>query len=108
MRPGSFPPDGWTNSAPVAFGCPSMGVEQLEDGEFDPMFSEVEPSLSGRKIALFGSYGWGDGQWMRDWCARCQAAGADLLEEEGTVANDAPGDDEQDACRELGRRLAAW
>ena len=108
IAPGEFSAGRLDEFGAVAFGCPSMGVEQLEDGEFDPIFSEVEPSLSGRKIALFGSYGWGDGQWMRDWCARCQAAGADLLEEEGTVANDAPGDDEQDACRELGRRLAAW
>ena len=81
----------------VAFGCPSMGVEQLEDSEFEPMFSAVEPALGGKKVALFGSYGWGDGQWMRDWCDRCRAAGADLLEEEGTIANDAPGEAEQDA-----------
>ena len=51
----------------VAFGCPAMGAEQLEESEFEPMFSDLEGSLNGKKIALFGSYGWGDGQWMRDW-----------------------------------------
>ena len=50
----------------VAFGCPAMGAEQLEESEFEPMFSDLEGSLNGKKIALFGSYGWGDGQWMRD------------------------------------------
>ena len=54
----------------IAFGCPAMGAEELEDGEFEPMFADCE--LSGKRIGLFGSYGWGDGQWMRDWEARCQ------------------------------------
>ena len=56
----------------VAFGCPAMGAEQLEESEFEPMFSDLEGSLNGKKIALFGSYGWGDGQWMRDWVERAQ------------------------------------
>ena len=51
----------------VAFGCPAMGAEELEDGEFAPMFETCESKLSGKKIALFGSYGWGDGEWMRTW-----------------------------------------
>ena len=54
----------------VAFGCPAMGAEVLEENEFEPMFAALEGSLSGKRIALFGSYGWGDGQWMRDWCAQ--------------------------------------
>ena len=56
----------------VAFGCPAMGAEQLEEGEFEPMFADLEGSLSGVKVALFGSYGWGSGQWLEDWCARCK------------------------------------
>ena len=60
----------------VAFGCPAMGAEQLEESEFEPMFSDLEGSLNGKKIALFGSYGWGDGQWMRDWVERAQGDGA--------------------------------
>src|SRR5699024_3162155 len=51
----------------VAFGCPSMGAEQLEESEFEPMFQECTSKLNGNKIALFGSYGWGDGEWMRTW-----------------------------------------
>ena len=51
----------------IAFGCPSMGAEQLEEDEFEPMFTACESKLSGKKIALFGSYGWGDGEWMRNW-----------------------------------------
>lgn len=89
----------------IAFGCPAMGDEVLEEDEFDPMFSAVEGSLSGKKIALFGSYGWGDGQWMRDWEERCKAAGA-VLAVESVTANDAPGDDETEACKNLGAALA--
>ena len=90
----------------IAFGCPAMGAEVLEESEFDPMFTEVEHALGGKKIALFGSYGWGDGQWMRDWVARCDSA--DLYDENGLMVNDAPDEDGQEACRELGRKLAVW
>lgn len=92
----------------VAFGCPAMGSEVLEEVEFEPMFEGLEGQLSGKQIALFGSYGWGDGQWMRDWCARCDAAGANLLDDEGLVVNEAPDEDAQENCRELGRKLANW
>lgn len=92
----------------VAFGCSAMGDEVLEESEFEPFFAEVEGELSGKTIALFGSYGWGDGQWMRDWCARCEDAGANLFEEEGLIAHEAPDAQGQEACRELGRRLAVW
>ena len=92
----------------MAFGCPAMGSEVLEEAEFDPMFSSLEGSLGGKRIALFGSYGWGDGQWMRDWCARCEAANANLYEEEGLTVNEAPDAQAQEVCRELGRKLAAW
>lgn len=92
----------------VAFGCPAMGAEQLEEGEFEPMFSSLEGTLNGKKVALFGSYGWGDGQWMRDWCERAKGDGAVLFQEEGLICNGAPDDDAQDACRKLGADLAAW
>ncbi len=65
-----------------AFGCPAMGSETLEEDEFEPMFSSLEGSLSGKKVALFGSYGWGDGEWMRDWEERTKADGAVVV---GTV-----------------------
>ena len=88
----------------IAFGCPAMGAEVLEEGEFDPMFTGVESSLKDKKIALFGSYGWGDGQWMRDWEDRCKAAGA-VLATESVTANDAPDDSAVAACKALGAAL---
>ena len=62
-----------------AFGCPAMGSEILEEDVFDPMFSSVEDSLSGKKVLLFGSYDWGDGQWMRDWTDRASSDGAEVV-----------------------------
>ena len=92
----------------VAFGCPAMGAEQLEESEFESMFSSLEGSLNGKKIALFGSYGWGDGQWMRDWAERAKEDGAVLFSDEGLICNETPDDDTQAACRKLGADLAAW
>lgn len=89
----------------VAFGCPSMGAEQLEDSEFEPMFNDCESKLSGKKIALFGSYGWGDGEWMRSWEKDCSDAGVNLVCESVTCC-EAPDDAALTACRELGKTLA--
>ena len=89
----------------IAFGCPAMGAEVLEESEFDPMFTSVEGSLSGKKIALFGSYGWGDGQWMRDWEDRCKSAGAQLACD-SVMANNTPDDDVLEECKGLGAALA--
>ncbi len=108
MGIGEFSPARFSEFSAVAFGCPAMGSEQLEETEFEPAFEALESSLSGKNIALFGSYGWGDGQWMRDWCSRCDNAGANLLDENGLMANEAPDDAMQESCRDLGRRLAAW
>ena len=74
----------------VAFGCPAMGAEQLEESEFEPMFAGLEGSLNGKKVALFGSYGWGDGQWMRDWCERAKEDGAQLFSDEASSATRRP------------------
>lgn len=90
----------------VAFGCPSMGAEQLEDSEFEPMFIGCEPKLSGKKIALFGSYGWGDGEWMRTWEETCTADGA-VFACDSVICNEAPDDEADAACVELGKTLAA-
>ena len=89
----------------IAFGCPSMGSEQLEESEFEPMFAACEGRLSGKNIALFGSYGWGDGEWMRSWEARCGEAGANLVCG-SVICNEAPNDEALTACRELGGSLA--
>ena len=89
----------------LAFGCPAMGAEELEDSEFEPMFADVEGALAGKKVALFGSYGWGDGQWMRDWEDRCKSAGISLAAE-SVLANETPGDAEIANCKALGAALA--
>ena len=89
----------------VALGCPAMGAEELEDAEFLPMLESVEPALAGKKVALFGSYGWGDGEWMRIWEARCAEKGITLAAA-GVMANEAPDDDALAACRALGAELA--
>ena len=90
-----------------ALGCPSMGAEQLEESEMGPFVEMLEPLVSGRKILLFGSYGWGDGEWMRDWCERMKNAGAVLVREEGVTANDAPDDEALEECRAAGKELAS-
>ena len=90
----------------VAFGCPSMGCEELEDTIFEPLFASCESKLQGKKIALFGSYGWGDGEWMRDWAERMKNAGAVLLREEGIITNDAPEDDMLEELKAAGQELA--
>ena len=89
----------------VAFGCPAMGAEELEDGEFEPFFSSVEGKLSGKTIALFGSYGWGDGEWMRNWTDRCKNAGATVVGGEGLIANETPSDDDLANFKALGESL---
>lgn len=89
----------------IAFGCPAMGSEQLEDSEFEPMFDSVKAALSGKNVALFGSYGWGDGEWMRNWEEDCKAVGA-VLVCDSVICNEAPEDDTLDACKALGAALA--
>ena len=89
----------------IAFGCPAMGAEVLEEMEFEPMFTEVEGSLSGKKVALFGSYGWGDGQWMRDWEDRTRMRGANMVAD-GLMANNAPTAEVLEECKSLGAALA--
>ena len=103
-----FTPAGLETWGAVAFGCPAMGAEELEESEFEPMFAAVEGALRGKKIALFGSYGWGSGEWMEQWAARCQGDGALLLDEAGLIVNGAPDEEALDRCRDLGRRLAGW
>ena len=88
----------------IAFGCPAMGSEQLEEDEFEPMFTACKPALKGKRIALFGSYGWGDGEWMRAWEADAKACGA-LLACESVICADAPDAEASDACRKLGEAV---
>lgn len=88
----------------IAFGCPAMGSEELEEDEFEPMFSGVEGKLSGKKVALFGSYDWGTGDWMDTWRERTEGDGADVVDT--VIANNEPDDDALESCRALGAALA--
>ena len=90
----------------IAFGCPAMGAEVLEEDEFEPFFTAAEGSLSGKKVLLFGSYGWGDGEWMRNWEERVKAAGAELVNGEGIIVNEAPSDDDLAKIKEIAAKLA--
>ena len=89
-----------------AFGCPAMGDEILEEDVFEPMFESVEKNLSERRVGIFGSYDWGDGQWMREWADRCKAGGMDLVND-GVIANLSPGNEDAENCRNLGRLIAS-
>lgn len=89
----------------VAFGCPSMGCEQLEESEFEPMFAACEGRLQGKRLALFGSYGWGDGEWMRSWEETCRGDGA-VLADGPVICQGSPDEDILASCRALGAALA--
>ena len=91
----------------LALGCPAMGAEVLEESEFEPFFTELESRLGGKKVALFGSYGWGDGQWMRDWQQRVDDANASLYNGEGLIINETP-DDGLEQCRQFGAGFAGF
>ena len=88
-----------------AFGCSSQGAEELETSEFQPMWDEIKSSISSKKVGLFGSYGWGDGEWMRNWEEECVGLGIKLVEEP-VICNEAPDDTAQKECIDLGRALA--
>ncbi|MCD8325056.1 MAG: flavodoxin domain-containing protein [Clostridiales bacterium] len=100
-------PDALANETAYALGCPSMGSEQLEESVVDPFVEELVTSVSGKKILLFGSYGWGDGEWMRDWVEQMTGAGAEMIEAEGVICNDAPDSDAEEALTAAGKALAA-
>lgn len=89
----------------LAFGCPAMGDEELEDTIFEPMYAACEPKLAGKKVGLFGSYGWGDGEWMRTWEENAKGAGVSLVSQP-VLCNEEPDDDAKAACQDLGKALA--
>ena len=89
----------------ILLGCPAMGSEQLEDSEFEPFFASIESSLAGKRIGLFGSYDWGDGEWMRTWQADAEEAGAVMLAE-GLIVNNTPDGEGLEKCRSLGAKAA--
>lgn len=91
----------------IALGCAAMGDEVLEESEFEPFFADIEASLNGKKVALFGSYGWGDGEWMRQWVSRASDDGAVVFKGEGLIVNESPDDAALDDCRQFGKDFAA-
>ena len=99
--------DALKDAGVFALGCPAMGAEVLEESEMEPFVTEVEAFASGKHIGLFGSYGWGDGEWMRDWQDRMANAGAHVVGGEGVIARESPDEDALNQCRELGEALAA-
>ncbi len=102
---GSVSADELKDKEVFALGCPAMGAEVLEEEEMEPFVAEVEKFVAGKKIALFGSYGWGDGEWMRDWENRMQNAGAELVGGAGVMCNEAPDADAVEACKALGAQM---
>ena len=105
LSPGEFSATRFSEFGVVAFGCPAMGAEQLEEREFEPMYQDLRGSLSGKPVGLFGSYGWGDGEWIRTWAEDAEAAGARLVVEP-VMANGSPDGDAEAACAALGTALA--
>jgi flavodoxin short chain len=88
----------------AVLGCPSMGDESLEEGEFEPFIVSIEGKVNGKKLALFGSYGWGDGQWMRDWTDRMKKTGA-VLVTDSLIVNEAPSGDDAEKCKLFGKSV---
>ncbi len=101
MTSDKFTKDMVSNYSSIAFGCPSMGAEVLEETEFQPMWDNVKDSLSAVDVLLFGSYGWGDGEWMRNWEEETVAKSV-----ESYMCNEAPDADAEAACKACGEKLA--
>ncbi|EFI42323.1 MULTISPECIES: flavodoxin [Peptoniphilus] len=89
----------------VAFGCPAMGAEELEETEMRPFMDKVNPLLSGKNVVIFGSYEWADGEWMRLWQEEIEATGCKLIAD-GFAAYDNPDEDAIEECEALGKELA--
>lgn len=92
----------------IALGCPSMGVEELDDTEFQPFYDAIKPDLNGKKVALFGSYGWGDGEWMRNWQDDVIATSALLYNNEGLIINEMPDESGIKECKAMGKALTTY
>lgn len=99
--------DALKDASVIALGCPSMGAEQLEETQMEPFMCELDGVIAGKQIALFGSYGWGNKEWMRDWEDRIVADGATVVNGEGIAVNGTPGPDAEDELKALGQTLAS-
>lgn len=105
FEPRAFNADDIEGYDAVALGCPSMGDEVLEEDEFQPLYDKIRNKLTGKKTVLFGSYGWGDGEWMRNWADDCSAAGC-VMAAEPVIANYEPDENAIEQCRALGAAVA--
>ena len=103
---GSISPEELKEEAVFALGCPAMGAEVLEESEMEPFVETLEAFVKGKTVGLFGSYGWGDGEWMRDWEERMQQAGANVIGGEGVICQETPDQEALEKCEELGKNLA--
>lgn len=90
----------------IAFGCPAMGAEELDPDEFEPVFSGLESQLADKKVALFGSFDWGDGEWMRTWQDRITGDKASLFNEEGLTVHLTPDENDLKTCTDFGTNFA--
>ena len=99
-----FPADKLGDYDAFAFGCPAMGSEELEDTEFQPVWDEVKGQLDGKKVVLFGSYEWAEGEWMENWRADADAAGVNVVAAQ--ICYDTPDADGEADCRALGAKVA--
>ena len=99
-----FTADKAANYDAFAFVCSAMGAEQLEEDEFEPMWNAVAPVLGSKKVVLFGSYGWGGGEWMHNWERDCRSSGIQLACD-SVICNEAPDDAALAACQALGKSL---
>ena len=88
----------------LILGCPAMGDEVLEECEFEPFIEEISGKVNGKKAALFGSYGWGDGQWMRDFEDRITSYGGQLISD-GLIVQNEP-EDNCEECLAFGMAIA--
>lgn len=87
-------------------GCPSMGVEELEESEMEPFMESISKDILGKKIVLFGSYGWGDGEWMQNWEQRIKDCGGIIIED-SVICNEAPEEDNLNHLKSLGEKYAS-
>ena len=89
----------------IVLGCPSMGDEILEEDEMEPFIESIKDVVANKKVLLFGSYGWGDGEWMRDWEARMEGYQAHLIQD-SLIINETPSQDDLEMCKEIGKKLS--
>lgn len=93
----------------VLLGCSAMGVEEIDTSEMEPFIKTNGEAFVNKKVALFGSYGWGDGEWMQDWETMMSDLGASI-EVDSLTVNEMPVGDSELNCiefgKDIGRKLA--